>query len=64
MGFIVDVIEAIGWRNSWSGIFQNSDRNFVVCAPEATISIRAYLPDPGELLYTYPPEKGGRCRRW
>lgn len=31
---------------------------------EVAISIGAYLADPGELLYAYPPEKGGGCRRW
>lgn len=62
MDFAVVVMEAIGWRNLWSGIFRSSETSSP--APEAAISIRAYLADPGELLYAYPPEKGGWCRRW
>ena len=63
MDFAVAVMEAIGWRNSWS-IFSKVATETSSSVPEAAISIRAYLADPGELLYAYPPEKGGRCRRW
>jgi len=64
MDFAVAVMEATGWRNLWSVFSEVATETSSSATPEAAISIRAYLADPRELLYAYPPEKGGRCRRW